>query len=243
MCSFAAEPKCPAVWQGGLLKALASFGSQACASQSDEVIFVHGCLKLNCSTAWVHELNSFCYDFSHSGNSKCWFWSAGTSPLFPNSALDIVITILYASREKFNPHYLRGQEGCCCHSVPSWAFGDEITSDVAQCLTVQELSQPGCTWIKYQTDFCRGKGGRGKCKALASPGMPSLCPAPCQKLKVRSNGRLSARSHLARTCTNEQVGWNSALWWKHKRSCAAETSKCSSSFCSPQQSQLGLCCC
>lgn len=45
---FAAEPQCPAVWQGGLLRATIPLAG--CASWSDEVIFVHGCLKLNCST-------------------------------------------------------------------------------------------------------------------------------------------------------------------------------------------------
>lgn len=69
------------------------------------------------------------------------------------------------------------------------------------------------------------------------------------------NDRLSWRSHLASTCvvlaspqllqqcTNEQVGWNSAFCREHEGFCAADTCKCSSSYHSPKQSQLGLCYC
>lgn len=111
MCSFAAEPKCPAVWQGRFAQSLGFLWQPGlCFS----VRWGDFCPWMLEDKLWhkgrVRKLNSFCYNFSHSGISKCWFWSVGTSLLFPNSALDIVITILYASREKFNPHYLRGQD-------------------------------------------------------------------------------------------------------------------------------------
>lgn len=42
-----AEPRAPAVWQGGSFRA--SFGSWACTSRAGEVVFIHGCSKISCS--------------------------------------------------------------------------------------------------------------------------------------------------------------------------------------------------
>lgn len=47
---FAGRAQVPAVWQGSSFGDMASFGGWACNSQAGEVGFVHGCLKLNCST-------------------------------------------------------------------------------------------------------------------------------------------------------------------------------------------------
>lgn len=66
----------------------------------------------------MHDLN-FCYDFSHSGISKCCVWSVREHLPCSLTLPWTLLLPLFASREKFNAHYLRGHEGCCYPSVPS----------------------------------------------------------------------------------------------------------------------------